>query len=218
MLVRMHLCIPEGTSLNETFSEIMEITKRDNRRLIRAIMNSGVNVPDTVTDLGLSYVPHQHKSVDGEPVFDVYGLQDMLAMNTFSCAEAAAFEAAIMEEKYGLQCRCVSVPQGPDDSHAVFVVGSGVIDPTMNHLRRKKRSFPERRRDEVSPNSCSIVNGSVVCTDPPACSVSKDGTWDCPDVPRLDGGRELVKNTKNVGNGQGWTHNRNGDVLPTRDR
>src|SRR5690554_615484 len=103
MRVTLHMCGPQGEALRQQLSNVLNTLKMDNRYVINAMLNSGSDVPDTVIDAGLDYVPSRHrKTRDGDPVLDFYGMRRMFASGTFSCADAAAYEAAVLEEKYGI--------------------------------------------------------------------------------------------------------------------
>jgi hypothetical protein len=187
MIVRMHLCMPEGDAIRSRFGEILEVVKRDNKTVIAAMLYEGIDVPDTVGELGLVYVPEQHRlDASGHPVLDVYGMRDMIARGTFSCGCAAAYEAAVIEEKYGVPTQCLSVAQGDDDFHGIFVTADSVVDPTANYLQHRRTPIPNVR-DMVAGQACWIEDGRVICDEEDRCCVDERGVWTCPAVPGLTG-------------------------------
>ena len=123
MRVIMDLCVPEGQAMRQQFSSLMNELKRDNRRVVAAMMREGMDVPDTVGDLGIRYVPapQQIDPQTGEPLMHFRGVRAMLDDGFFSCADAAGYEASVLEEKYRIGANCLAVPQGGDDNHAIIV-------------------------------------------------------------------------------------------------
>lgn len=220
MILRGHLCVPAGASMNETLTSYMNyVVKPDNRKVIAAMLRDGQHVPDTMAELGLRYVPEQHHidPATGEPIIDVYGLGPMVERGHFSCADAASFEAAVLEEKYGIPTWCMSVPQGDNDMHAVFVTRDRLIDPTRNFLQGR-RDVLRVKPLMHTPNACRIENGRVVCDEELACTLDEYGVWSCPEVPGLSGRRETVASIHDTGQGAGWVRTKNGAVAPLRRR
>jgi hypothetical protein len=95
----------------------------------------GIDVPDTVWELGLMYQPPQGAELK-TPQQSFYCLLDMLDRNEFSCGDAAAYEAAVQEEKYDRKAFCMCVAQGSNEYHAIYVTENGPVDPTENWLRQ----------------------------------------------------------------------------------
>lgn len=195
MQVTLHLCGPLGDALRQQLERTLEILKDDNACVINAMINEGMDVPDTMIDMGLTYQPASggNKLSANQ---DFYGMSDMLNRGTFSCGDAAAYEAAVMQVKYGIPTRIVVVPQGQTDFHALYVTSSGPVDPTENwlaysngraRLRSARRLAVEGLEPvEVGP-TCQIVPGTniVECTkiegyDSSPC-VDSRGRWRCPD-------------------------------------
>jgi len=220
MIIIGYLCVPQGDSLHESLTQYMNhVVKSDNRRVIAAMIRSGHSVPDTVGEMGLRYVPEKHRLDEetGEPIIEVYGMGAMVARGTFSCADATAYESAVHEEKYGIPTWCMSVAQGDEDAHAVFVTRDRLVDPTLNFIKGRRdvlRVKPLVR----TPNSCSIQNGRVVCEEDLACSIDQYGIWSCPDVPGLDGRREKIESIHDTEIGGSWAKISNGAVAPLRRR
>lgn len=216
MIVTLKLCVPEGDAMRQTFEELMETTKRDNRRVIRAMLNAGQHVPDTVGELGLRYVPEVHR-VDAErrPIMTARGMRDMVNEGIFSCFDAASFEAAVMEEKYQVPTACVAVFQTDDYLHGLFVTCEDVVDPTANYLAQRRPKIP-RPSVPVEGSACIIENGRVVCVEDDECSVDESGVWHCPSVPGLSGRRIQIGRIETTPGGHAWARTPDGAVVPVR--
>ncbi len=217
MIVTCHLCMPEGDAMRSRFGDLMEIFKKDNRAVIAAMRADGTDVPDTVGDLGLQYLPELHKADGYGPVMDIYGLRSMVDRGTFSCGDAAAFEAAILEEKYGVPTLCIAVSQGDDDLHAIFVTADSIVDPVANNQAGRRSKIPTPRRP-LAGSECVIEDGRVVCVEEDACAVGEDGVWRCPALPGLTGRRASIGEIERSPNGQAWARTPHGAVVPVRRR
>jgi hypothetical protein len=207
MIATLHLCGPEGEALRQQLSHMLNMLKEDNRYVINAMLHSGLEVPDSVVEAQLDYVPSRHeKAPNGEPVQVYYGMRAMFDSGTFSCAEAAGFEAAVMEEKYGVPTECVAVAFDNGDHHAIFVTPDGEVDPTENYLRFWEGQLglapvltsPEPRRTLATQTSlgavCRIIDGRVDCDveDRGSCVDAKRRTWRSSDK-KLHGTRAEVE-------------------------
>lgn len=214
----MHMCMPEGDAMRRRFADLMEAMKLDNRAVIAAMLDGGYDVADTVGELGLEYVPERHrKDAHGQPIMNIYGIHDMVSRGTFSCADAVCYEAAVLEEKYGVPTLCLAVAQGDDDQHAVFVTVDDVIDPTANFLADRKPRIPRvRSAQRVAGSSCTIEDGRVICVEPDVCAVDENGRWHCPAVPGLSGRRAKIGPIRRTPNGQMWARTKDGAVVPVR--
>ncbi|MCH9637718.1 MAG: hypothetical protein K0U16_07225 [Gammaproteobacteria bacterium] len=217
MRVAVHLCMPEGDAMRARFGELMELVKRDNRTVIAAMLANGDEVPDTVGEWGLLYDPEQHRTDEhGEPVLDIFGVRQMVRRGRFSCGCAAALEAAILEEKYGVPTLCVAVSQGEIDLHGVFVTCDSVVDPVANYLSGRKAKVPTPQVP-VDGSACIIGDdGRVVCFEEDVCAVDENGVWDCRAVPGLTGRRASIGRIHRTSNGQAWARTRGGAVVPVR--
>ncbi len=214
----MHMCMPEGDAMRQRFSDLMEVMKRDNRAVIAAMMANGIEIPDTVGDLGLEYAPEQHRADSrGQPVMDVYGIRDMVARKKFSCGCAVALEAAIMEEKYGVPTLCIAVAQGDDDLHAIFVTSNDVVDPLANFASGHRTPIPDAQFP-VEGSACIIQDGRVVCIEDDVCAVDEYGRWHCPAVPGLSGRQVSIGRVEHSANGGAWARTPEGAVVPVRRR
>lgn len=223
MIVTLHLCAPQGEVLRQQLSNILNQLKEDNRYVINAMLRSGLKVPDTVIEAGLDYVPSRHqKNVQGEPIQVYYGMKSMFDSRTFSCAEAAAFESAVLEEKYGEPTECVSVALGRGDHHAIFVTQDGEVDPTENYLRYWEQKtglgnaplrIPRRSKNPRTRLGavCEIIDGRVACdvAGSGSCVDAKRGVWKSKDR-KLNGKRANIVDT-----GKGWARTKTGVFVPT---
>lgn len=210
-----NLCMPEGDGARETYRSFMALTKADNRRVIRAMLRDGIDVPDTVGELGLEYRPEQRRrDANGEPLMEIRGMYHMLENGFFSCGCAAAYEGAVLEEKYGILTECEPVPQGDDDFHAIVITEYGAFDPVANYLRAEKMRLPNPRRRQTGIEACRIVNGKVICDEPTQCCVDERGVWSCPAVPGLTGKREKIGPIQRSPKGQAWARTKSGAVVP----
>jgi len=216
MKITLHMCMPEGDAMRNRFGELMEIVKRDNRAVIAAMLAEGLHVPDTVGELDLRYLPEQHRLDEyGQPIMNIYGYREMVQRRTFSCGDAAAFEAAVVEEKYGVRTLCVAVSQGDDDLHGVFVTETDAIDPTANFLEGRRSPIPVAS-NPVEGSACHIEDGRVVCEEDDICAVDEHGVWRCAPIPGLHGRRVLVSQIQRSSNGSAWARTSEGVVVPVR--
>lgn len=220
MLLTFHLCMPAGDGSRDTYQQGLEMTQDDNRRVLRAMMQRGDEIPDTIGEWDLVYQPEQRRTnANGEPLMDLYGIGPCVERGAFSCGDAAAYEAAVLEEKYGVPALPVSVPQADNDFHAVVVSELGVHDPVANFQRGLRHHVPARPKRKVAPQRCEIgEDGRVHCELPPRCYVDARGKWICPDVPGLSGQRESLASVHRSPAGQQWARTRNGAVVPLRRR
>lgn len=209
--------MPQGDAMRARFGDLMELVKRDNRGVIAAMLADRIEVPDTVGDLGLRYDPERKRSDShGQPIMSIYGLRDMVSRGTFSCGDAAAYEAAVLEEKYGIRTLCIAVPQGEDELHGIFVIEDGAVDPTANFLSKTRSVMPQIHHAQVERSQCSIEHGRVICFEEDRCSVEEDGTWNCPDIPGLTGRRVALGPVRRTRTGQAWARTSDGSVVPVR--
>lgn len=210
MIIELHLCGPAGDVRRQQLTRILNELKEDNCFVIEAMINAGRHVPDTVIELGLNYEPARGaaKFNDRQPF---YGMRKMIELGTFRCGDASAYEAAVMETKYGIPSMVLVVPQDTDDFHGVYVTDDGeAIDPTANWLEFQKSSvLPKSTRQlrEVEQGSyCEITNGKVKCSgleDHSGCCVTSSGHWSCPDGHPLNGVKADLRGRRTKG-GQSW--------------
>jgi len=135
VIIRQHFCAPPGEATRRIITQLLNVQKDDNRLLLSALMANKVDIPDTMWDLGLRYEPPAGAELNS-PQQDFYSLIDLLDQGTFSCGDAAAYEAAVQEEKYGKPCFCMCVAQGSNEYHAIYVSTTGPVDPTENWLKK----------------------------------------------------------------------------------
>jgi len=213
VIVTLYLCMPEGETMRQQFTRLLNEVRDDNRRVLAAMMAAGEHVPDTVGELGLSYVPEQHRTdMHGDPIMDLYGLRGMLDRGSFSCGDAAAYESAVMYEKYAVPARCLAVAQGAEDMHAVYVTPERVVDPTANFLSGRRLTQPRAVADPTG--MCTIVDGRVVCDEEPDCCVDENGQWMCPAVPGLSNRRERIVGGIFSRQGARWAKTPSGAIVP----
>ncbi len=216
----MHLCMPSGDASRDGYARALEWTQADNRRVIRALLADGDHVPDTVRQWDLRYVPERRRQDQGgRPLMDVYGIGDMVVRGSFSCGDAAAYEAAVLEEKYGIPALAIPAPQGDNYFHAVVVTEDGVFDPTADFLSGRERNprHPSKRR--VAAEKCwTGEDGRVACEVPAACFVDERGRWDCPRLPDVHGKREQIGPVQRSPRGQRWARAKHGAVVPVGKR
>lgn len=139
MIVTLHLCAPPGEATRRELARALNLLKEDNRLVIQAMLRAGLEVPDTVSEMGLEYRPPTAAEAK-TPEQAFYCMADMVERGRFSCGDAAAFEAAVVEEKYGIQTEVIVVPQGSTEYHALYVCEFGAIDPTENWLEERAKS------------------------------------------------------------------------------
>lgn len=146
MIVELELCGPKGAGQIELWSKLLETVQRDNEMLIEAMLRAGMQVPDTVEDLGIPYVP--------PTVFEarndrqrLSGLGAMLDRRSFSCGDAAPLEAAVLVRKHGVPARAVPAMLPTKDPsgasvllHSVYVTPYGTIDPIQRWLAANGRA------------------------------------------------------------------------------
>lgn len=132
MIVTLHMSCPAGEAARRFITRLLNELKNDNRLLIEALLNNGVDVPDTVGGLGVEYNPRPEESHTPHQQF--YSMADMMERGTFSCGDAAAYEAAVLEEKHGIAAHCSCVAQGSNQYHAIFYAPWGPVDPTENWI------------------------------------------------------------------------------------
>ena len=216
MIVTLNMCMPEDDAMRQRFGERMALLKRDNRAVIAAMRGSGTDVPDTMIDLGLPYVPETHRTdAYGQPVMELYGIHDMMERGKWSCGDGSSWEAAVLEEKYGVPTLCIAVAQGDDDQHGVFVTAEGAVDPVANYHSGRRSPIP-RRSNAVTGSSCTLQDGRVICVEPEVCAVDENGRWNCPGLPSLSGRRAEIGRVIRTPNGQAYARMPNGAVVPVR--
>jgi len=224
MKVVMHMCGPSGEASRQQQAGLLNRLKRDNQYVINAMLNSGMEVPDTVIDANLVYVPsrHEYDPVTGEPVQHYYGMRAMFERGEFSCGDGAAYEAAVQEEKYGVPTEVLSVRFVEGDMHGVYVTPSEVVDPVENYLNYWEKVLTgsivpttktTRHRAKVRKlgATCQIVDGQVVCDvegDDACCVDLRRGVWRCGD-PHLNGKPVEIKEVFD-----GWAQTKDGIFVP----
>lgn len=200
MIVETHLCGPEGDVRRQQLARFLNELKLDNAYVINAMLNDGQHVADSVIELGLDYDPKGGTPEGNSPRQRFYGFRKMMELGTFRCGDASAYEAAVMEIKYGIPTMVLVVPQGNTEYHGIYVTSTGAVDPTENWLRYWEARMAQRTPKVSNPAEglkqveqlpmCRIDNGKVECTgleDHTGCCVGADGRWRCPDSHPLHG-------------------------------
>jgi hypothetical protein len=140
MQLMLHLCGPAGEAMRREISHVLAVLKADNRFVISALLEGGDYVPETMWELhttspkGCIYrPPDEHESKT--PRQDFYCVADLVERGEFSCGDAAAYEAAVLEEIYGIPTEIIVVAQGSTEYHALYVTPDGPVDPTENWIK-----------------------------------------------------------------------------------
>lgn len=145
----MHMNTPTGELTRRFLTRLLNVCKDDNRLLINALLNNGVEIPDKIGELGLVYNPPSPDEANDDSQ-GFYGLAHILQRGEFSCGDAAAYEAAVREEKYGEPTEVMCVAQGPYEYHAIYVWRGGAVDPTEDWL--EQHTTETRKPDRVGAN------------------------------------------------------------------
>lgn len=145
MILELHLCGPRGDGQRHELDRALALVQLDNRFLIQAMLRAGRPVPEKVEELGILWRPPSR----AEALTDrqaIRGLRAMLEHGSFSCCDAAGWEAAVLEEKYRLPARSYNVDvvppwmrrrwgAGADGLfHAAYETPRGVVDPVWRYL------------------------------------------------------------------------------------
>lgn len=191
---------------------MMRRTQADNVLVIDAMLHEGLDVPDTVADL--VYVPHRHVKdpATGEPWIRVVGMRAMFESGEFSCADAAAYESAVQERKYGVPSESVSVPVGADDYHGIYVTAERAVDPTAN-WQRGVQANPGLNRGRGQARGCRIEDERVICEIDAVtgCVDPKRQIWR--GGPRAGRAEPLTSTWQNA-KGQAWGRTKDGVLVP----
>jgi hypothetical protein len=150
-VISLFLHTPPGDVTRRFVADMLETLKNNNRLIINGWMNSKQPVPNTVWDLGLMYKPPTDAEAN-TPYQRFYNVLDMQDRNQFSCGDAAAYEAAVQEEKYGKAAEVSVVPQGPFQYHAIYISENGPVDPTENWLKKYARRQGREHRAHMGMN------------------------------------------------------------------
>ena len=136
MRITLNLCGPPGEATRRELAQLLNVVKEDNRLVIKAMLSAGYAVPDDMWSMGLTYSPPSPEEAQ-TPEQEFYCMADMIENGWFSCGDAAAYEAAVQEEKFGRDTQVVVVPMGRFEYHAIYVGPDGPVDPTANWLRMR---------------------------------------------------------------------------------
>jgi hypothetical protein len=107
--------------------------------VINAMLNSGMDVPWNMWDMGLVYNPPTADEAN-TPKQSFWGISDMLARKEFSCGDAAALESAIVEELFDVPTEILCVPQGAYEYHALYLTPEGPVDPSEDWIAQAREA------------------------------------------------------------------------------
>ncbi len=138
MDLRLHLCGPKGDGSRLLFDRALELVQQDNEFVVQAMLRSGQRVPDSVEELGVPYRDDTRLDPNS-PRQDLYGLRAMLERGSFSCGDAAPFEAAVLKVKYNIPARAFTqVGKQAGLWHAVYQTPHGVVNPIARFLAARR--------------------------------------------------------------------------------
>lgn len=138
MDVRLHLCGPKGDGSRLLWDRLLEIVQQDNEYVVQAMLRAGQRVPDSVEELGIPY--RDDVRLDPNSTHqELHGLRAMLERRSFSCGDAAPFEAAVLKVKYGIPAHAFS-QFGTHEGwwHGVYRTPQGVVDPIARFLAARR--------------------------------------------------------------------------------
>ena len=140
MILELHLCGPKGDGQRQLLDRALALTQLDNQFVIEAMLRSGLDVPDLVDDMGLTYRPPSRREAHTERE-RVYGMRKMLDTGEFSCHDAAAYEAAVLTTKYGVPAQAFVQPLPREGFwHGMYRSQQhGVVDPVARFLKKQGR-------------------------------------------------------------------------------
>lgn len=214
MKIELHITAPRGDALRQMLLSAINIVKNNNRMLINAMLRSGQDVPDTVYELGLTYVPNSQASEPGTQV--VKGYAAMLETGSFSCDSASAWEAAVLEEKYGVPAVILLSEQNDTGLlHAVYMTSSGAFDPVQQWRQQQRgrdnhisEAISRSMGDVESVGQCEIGGDGVMsCTSREtenSCILQSNGQWLCPQGHPAHGSKADVRGVVWTREGRGY--------------
>lgn len=133
MIVTLNLHSPPGEATRRLITRALNVIKEDNRYVINAMLNGGMELPTNMWDMGLVYNPPTAEEAN-TPEQQFWGISDMMARQEFSCGDAAACESALMEELFDIPTEILAVPQGAYEYHAIYLTPEGPIDPSEDWI------------------------------------------------------------------------------------
>jgi len=139
VFIGLHLCGPKGDGSRILLDRALALVQLDNECLVEAMLRAGMAVPDCVEELGIEYEDHTVLRPNSDEQ-QIYGLRAMLERGRFSCGDAAALEAAVLQKKYTIPARAFS-RFGTEDGfwHAVYSTPAGVVNPVARFLEHQRR-------------------------------------------------------------------------------
>lgn len=139
MIVTLNLHSPPGEATRRLVTRALNVLKEDNRYVVNAMINSGMDLPTNMWDMGLVYNPPDADEAN-TPKQEFWGIGDMMARKEFSCGDAAACEAAIIEEVFDIPTEIITVAQGAYEYHALYVTPLGPVDPSEEWVEAARKS------------------------------------------------------------------------------
>ncbi len=134
MDLRLHLCGPKGDGSRLLLDRALAMLQMDNEFVVQAMLRDGRGVPDCVEQLGIPYRDDVSLDPNSERQ-EFRGLRQMLEHGSWSCGEAAPFEASVLRVKFNVPARAF-VRFGTEDGfwHSVYETPQGVVDPVARYL------------------------------------------------------------------------------------
>lgn len=139
MILTLNLHSPRGEATRRLITRALNVLKEDNRYVINGMVNAGMDLPWNMWDMGLVYNPPDAEQAN-TPEQAFWGISDLLARKEFSCGDAAACEAAIVEELFDIPTEIITVPQGAYEYHALYLTPEGPVDPSEDWIERAREA------------------------------------------------------------------------------
>ena len=139
MQLDLHLCGPKGDGSRILLDHALAMVQLDNEFVIQAMLRAGRPVPDLIDQLGIPY--RDDTVLDPDSDYQAfYGLRAMLERGSWSCGDAAPFEAAVLKCKHRVPARAFA-RYGTEDGfwHAVYETPRGTVDPVARFIREQTR-------------------------------------------------------------------------------
>jgi hypothetical protein len=139
VIVTLNLHSPPGEATRRLITRALNVLKEDNRYVINAMVNGGMEIPWNMWDMGLVYDPPTADEAN-TPEQAFWGISDLMQRKKFSCGDAAACEAAIIEEVFDISTEIITVPQGAYEYHALYLTPDGPVDPSEDWIARAREA------------------------------------------------------------------------------
>jgi hypothetical protein len=139
VIVTLNLHSPPGEATRRLITRALNVLKEDNRYVVNAMLNSGMELPTNMWDMGIAYNPPTAEQANS-PEQQFWGISDMMSRKEFSCGDAAACESAIIEEVYDIPTEIITAPQGTYEYHALYLTPQGPVDPSDDWVTMARAS------------------------------------------------------------------------------